>query len=335
MPFSQDPVWYKYKLKTYISAEFRKGFGKRQRMPERELSGLKDLRFENTVDYVRKGSLRFQKVSGPMTRGKLWDLTDRQKPSIFVFDGQKAISIASPKYVQVSSQRGMSLLYENGVASPSDINDEENVLTDLKSTAKGEIYDLTAFKDDELVDGERLCLIELQAKKSKWRNRIYLYPTHSYAVKSREVISPTIGTVWKVHDCTYREIEGVAYLESGTRTSYGGKREQPNVRFPIKEFNYKAQSIETDIRKFPDLQSEAKVDSDAVYNDVDLKTITTSPEQVQGVLDTIAGMSKISTPASVFPWRQWLYGLITGGTAVGFLAIAIALIRRWRRRPAA
>lgn len=329
---SQDPVWYKYTLKTYISATYREGLGKARRMPDRDLRDLKDLQFENTVEYARKRSLRFQKVSGPMASGKLMALIGRPSPSIFIFDGQKVISYDSPKYVLVSSQRGETML---PVYRPSEVSSEQALLRSLRLLAKGENYDLIDFKDDERVDGERLCRIEYRAKKTKWRSLVYLYPRLSYAVKSYEVIVPDRGTIWKAHKCAYREIDGVAYLQSATFTEYGGKLKEPKVRIPMKEVNYEAQSIETDIRKFPDFRSEAKIDSNAMYNDVDLKSTTTSPEQIQGVLDTIAGLSKISNEPLPFPWRQWLYGMLVGLAAAGLLALAIILVRRWRRQPVA
>lgn len=319
---SQNSVWIKYTIKQYMSPVYLQIVGNLKQAADR------DLRFENSIEYMRRGQLVFQKVVGPKLDIPPKWLLDRERPSIYFFDGQRAISFDGPQYIRVASD-ATEMIFP--AYRPSDISGESQLLRELKVIAKSEGIVLVSFKDDELIDGERLCRIETFTPSTKYRSRVWLYPALSYAVKSQELIDPDVGLVWKVDKCEYQVIDGVAYLKSGVFANFGGPK---NARAPAEEKIYQAQSIETDASKFPDIASEVKPAPDATYFDVDLNSTISSPERIQSVLDSIADLSKMSNINSASEHR-WLYVTIAGIAVAGVIALVMLLVWGRRRRPVA
>lgn len=236
-----------------------------------------DLTFAERVRFIHKGDKTLESIAGPKIQPGP-TLLVRERDEWYLFDGQQTRHSERPDFILINKGRVL-------LRPPPDEFTGETILRDLLSGEVDE-YELVSAKVDNQTNSAKLFKIEFKSKLSSKRIRVVTNPRFSHAVMQFEIVRPNGETAWKVDDCEYKEIDGVAYLARGSCITYGWNEDK--TRYTSYDLSYSLQSIDTDASHISGELFRMPIDQDATFFDEDSRTTVTSVEQIQAILDDIA-----------------------------------------------
>ena len=298
-----NPIWVQLEW-THLETEDWQRVARRAKKPEPQT-------WVEEWEFARKG-----------TKTRVWQRQHRagvnewSRDQFRIYNGEIEISPSNEKNVFVVSTTPDKVL-NLADASPFDIVGEETLHGFLKLWAKGQAQ-VTVRADSETREmGERVRVVELDAPKTKWKDKCWFLPEKDWILLRQESYNEKGGPVDKWRGSDYREAQGLFYPKQGRHEHYLANGALGyTVLVDVK-------LVEVAANKIPDSLFEFEIPKDASVYDNDLKVMVRNADLTQSHLDEVIKRIAPSPPL----WRRWW--LITASAAC---LILLASVAYWRAK---